>query len=111
MPPPFAIGWGWTASAPAAQSPGLWSARHGDCGTATARHFGGARPRGGVCRTRSAAYQADVAELVDRLSADESRGRLVAEGEDQEALLDSLLLCKFVRGCFAGFYAAGARIT
>jgi aldehyde:ferredoxin oxidoreductase len=63
----------------------------------------------GACHNRSAAYQADVAELVDRLSADESRGRLVAEGEDQEALLDSLILCKFVRGCFADFYAeAGA---
>ena len=63
----------------------------------------------GACHNRSAAYQADVAELVDRLSAEESRGRLVAEGEDQEALLDSLILCKFVRGCFADFYAeAGA---
>jgi aldehyde:ferredoxin oxidoreductase len=63
----------------------------------------------GACHNRSAAYQADVAELVDRLSAEESRGRLVAEGEDQEALLDSLILCKFVRGCFADFYTeAGA---
>jgi aldehyde:ferredoxin oxidoreductase len=63
----------------------------------------------GACHNRSAAYQADIAELVDRLSAEESRGRLVAEGEDQEALLDSLILCKFVRGCFADFYAeAGA---
>jgi len=62
----------------------------------------------GACHNRSTAYQADVAELVDRLSADESRGRLVAEGEDQEALLDSLILCKFVRGCFADFYAEAA---
>jgi aldehyde:ferredoxin oxidoreductase len=63
----------------------------------------------GACHNRSGAYQADIAELVDRLSAEESRGRLVAEGEDQEALLDSLVLCKFVRGCFADFYAeAGA---
>jgi aldehyde:ferredoxin oxidoreductase len=64
----------------------------------------------GACHNRSAAYQADVAELVDRLSAEESRGRLVAEGEDQEALLDSLILCKFVRGCFADFYGEAATI-
>ena len=64
----------------------------------------------GACHNRSAAYQADVAELVDRLSADESRGLLVAEGEDQEALFDSLILCKFVRGCFADFYAEAAGI-
>jgi len=64
----------------------------------------------GACHNRSAAYQADVAELVDRLSAEESRGRIVAEGEDQEALLDSLILCKFVRGCFADFYGEAAAI-
>lgn len=64
----------------------------------------------GACHNRSAAYQADVAELVDRLNAEESRGRLVAEGEDQEALLDSLILCKFVRGCFADFYGEVAAI-
>jgi aldehyde:ferredoxin oxidoreductase len=64
----------------------------------------------GACHNRSAAYQADVAELVDRLSAEEARGRLVAEGEDQEALLDSLILCKFVRGCFADFYGETAAI-
>jgi len=64
----------------------------------------------GACHNRSAAYQADVAELVDRLGADESRGLLVAEGEDQEALLDSLILCKFVRGCFADFYTEVAAI-
>lgn len=64
----------------------------------------------GACHNRSAAYQADVAELVDRLKAEEGRGRLVAEGEDQEALLDSLSLCKFVRGCFADFYGEAAAI-
>jgi aldehyde:ferredoxin oxidoreductase len=64
----------------------------------------------GACHNRSAAYQADMAELVDRLSADEARGQLVAEGEDQEALFDSLILCKFVRGCFADFYAEVADI-
>ncbi len=64
----------------------------------------------GACHNRSAAYQADVAELVDRFKADESRGLIVAEGEDQEAVLDSLALCKFIRSCFADFYAETADI-
>jgi aldehyde:ferredoxin oxidoreductase len=64
----------------------------------------------GACHNRSAAYQADVSELVDRFKAEESRGRLVAEGEDQEAVLDSLALCKFIRGCFADIYAETADI-
>ncbi|MCJ7510258.1 MAG: aldehyde ferredoxin oxidoreductase family protein [Dehalococcoidia bacterium] len=64
----------------------------------------------GACHNRSAAYQADVAELVDRFKAEESRGCLVAEGEDQEAILDSLALCKFIRGCFADIYAETADI-
>ena len=64
----------------------------------------------GACHNRSAAYQPDVAGLVDRFKAEEDRGRLVAEGEDQEALLDSLTLCKFIRGCFADFYVEAAAI-
>ena len=64
----------------------------------------------GACHNRSAAYQADVSELVDRFKAEESRGRLVSEGEDQEAALDSLTLCKFIRGCFADIYAETADI-
>jgi hypothetical protein len=40
----------------------------------------------------------------------EHPGRAVADGEDQEALLDSMILCKFVRGCFADFYAEAAAI-
>ncbi|GAG44442.1 unnamed protein product, partial [marine sediment metagenome] len=64
----------------------------------------------GACHNRSAAYQADVSELVDRFKAEESRGRLVSEGEDQEAVLDSLALCKFIRGCFTDIYAETADI-
>jgi aldehyde:ferredoxin oxidoreductase len=64
----------------------------------------------GACHNRSAAYQADVSELVDRFRAEESRGSLVSEGEDQEAALDSLALCKFIRGCFADIYAEAADI-
>ncbi|MGQ9572113.1 MAG: aldehyde ferredoxin oxidoreductase family protein [Dehalococcoidia bacterium] len=64
----------------------------------------------GACHNRAAAYQADVSGLVDRFEAEEGRGRLVAEGEDQEAVLDSLALCKFIRGCFADIYAETADI-
>lgn len=64
----------------------------------------------GACHNRAAAYQADLAEMVDRFKAEEGRGELVAEGEDQEAVLDSLALCKFIRGCFADLYAEAAEI-
>jgi aldehyde:ferredoxin oxidoreductase len=46
-----------------------------------------------------------VSELVDRFRAEESRGSLVSEGEDQEGALDSLTLRKFMRGCFADIHA------
>lgn len=64
----------------------------------------------GACHNRAAAYQADLSQMVDRFKAEESRGELVAEGEEQEAVLDSLALCKFIRGCFADFYAETAEI-
>jgi aldehyde:ferredoxin oxidoreductase len=66
-------------------------------------------PRG-ACHNRSAAYEADLSGRVDRLTADAERGRLAAESEDFAAVLDSLILCKFVRGCFDDFYAEAATL-
>lgn len=64
----------------------------------------------GACHNRSAAYEADFSERVDRLSVDVARGRIAAESEDQAAVLDSLILCKFVRRCFDDLYSEAARI-
>src|SRR6185503_3833807 len=66
-------------------------------------------PRG-ACHNRSGAYEADFSGEVDRLRADSSRGRLVAASEDHAAVLDSLIVCKFLRKCFADFYGEAAEL-
>lgn len=64
-------------------------------------------PRG-ACHNRSGAYEADFSGAVDRLTADPGRGALVAESEDFAAVMDSLIVCKFLRKCFTDFYAEAA---
>jgi aldehyde:ferredoxin oxidoreductase len=66
-------------------------------------------PRG-ACHNRSGAYEADFSGEVDRLSADFSRGALVAASEDFASVLDSLIICKFLRKCFADFYGEAAEL-
>ncbi|MFQ5850916.1 MAG: aldehyde ferredoxin oxidoreductase family protein [Candidatus Binatia bacterium] len=64
-------------------------------------------PRG-ACHNRSGAYEADFSGQVDRLSADPGRGALVVASEDFAAVLDSLIVCKFLRKCFTNFYTEAA---
>jgi aldehyde:ferredoxin oxidoreductase len=64
-------------------------------------------PRG-ACHNRSGAYEADFSGQVDRLSGDRERGALVVTSEDFAAVLDSLIVCKFLRNCFNDFYAEAA---
>jgi aldehyde:ferredoxin oxidoreductase len=64
-------------------------------------------PRG-ACHNRSSAYEADFSGQVDRFTAEVGRGRLVAAAEDQAAVLDSLILCKFIRKCFDDLYGESA---
>jgi len=64
-------------------------------------------PRG-ACHNRSGAYEADFSGQVDRLQADAGRGALVAASEDFAAVLDSLIVCKFLRKCFDDFYSESA---
>ena len=66
-------------------------------------------PRG-ACHNRSGAYEADFSGEVDRLHGDAARGALVAASEDFACVLDSLIVCKFVRKCFADFYSEAAEI-
>ena len=66
-------------------------------------------PRG-ACHNRSPAYEADFSGEVDRLRGDPSRGGLVAASEDFAAVLDSLIVCKFLRKCFSDFYGEAAEI-
>ena len=66
-------------------------------------------PRG-ACHNRSGAYEADFSGEVDRLRADAGRGSLVTASEDFAAVLDSLIICKFLRKCFSDFYCKTAEI-
>jgi aldehyde:ferredoxin oxidoreductase len=42
---------------------------------------------------------------VDRFKGEPGRGSKVKEKEDFAAVLDSLIICKFIRKCFGDFYA------
>ncbi|MCH7626339.1 MAG: aldehyde ferredoxin oxidoreductase family protein [Chloroflexi bacterium] len=64
----------------------------------------------GACHNRSSAYEADFSSRVDRLKADEARGRITMEGEDFSAVLDSLIWCKFLRKAFDDLYRESAEI-
>ena len=65
----------------------------------------------GADHNRSGAYQADLRPGVDRYRADVERapGRVV-ETEDHAALLDSLILCKFLRGAIPEPWVEGAEL-
>lgn len=66
-------------------------------------------PRG-ACHNRSGAYEADFSGEVDRFHGDAGRGPIVAASEDYAAVLDSLIVCKFLRKCFTDFYREAADI-
>lgn len=59
----------------------------------------------GACHNRSLVYEADVKGTVDRFKAEPGRGKLAMEAENFAAVLDCLVLCKFLRNCFDDFFA------
>jgi len=54
----------------------------------------------GACYLRSGSYQVDVKGTVDRYHLDRSRGKIVSDGENLYAIIDSLIICKFTRGIY-----------
>lgn len=60
----------------------------------------------GADHNRSGAYQADFSNKADRLHADETSVVQAIETENEAALFDSLILCKFLRGVFDDKLAA-----
>jgi aldehyde:ferredoxin oxidoreductase len=64
-------------------------------------------PRG-ADHNRSGAYEADFSAQVDRRHGSAESARLAVETEDRAALIDSLILCKFLRGVFTDLYAESA---
>jgi aldehyde:ferredoxin oxidoreductase len=64
----------------------------------------------GADHNRSGAYEVDFSPQVDRLHGTPEAARLAVETEDRAALLDSLILCKFLRGVFTDLWAEGAEL-
>lgn len=64
----------------------------------------------GADHNRSGAYEVDFSERADRRRLTPDVGRLAVETEDKAALMDSLILCKFLRGVFADFYTEAAEM-
>ncbi len=62
----------------------------------------------GADHNRSSAYEEDLRPGADRFRADASKGPAAAAAEVRAAVLDSLILCKFLRGVFADVLAEGA---
>jgi aldehyde:ferredoxin oxidoreductase len=54
----------------------------------------------GADHNRSGAYEADLSGDLDRLSGGEGHAAAAIETEDRAAIMDSLILCKFLRGVF-----------
>ena len=62
----------------------------------------------GADHNRSGAYDVDFSDKVDRRHATLDSVRHAIETEDRAALMDSLILCKFLRGVFSDFYEEAA---
>jgi aldehyde:ferredoxin oxidoreductase len=55
----------------------------------------------GADHNRSGAYEADLSGDHDRLAGGEAHAMAAIETEDRAAVMDSLILCKFLRGVFS----------
>ena len=62
----------------------------------------------GADHNRSGAYEVDFSNKVDRRHATLDAVRHAIDTEDRAALMDSLILCKFLRGVFTDFYLEAA---
>ena len=64
----------------------------------------------GADHNRSGAYEADLSGDHDRLNGGESHVAGAIESENRAAIMDSLILCKFLRKVFADPYAEWASL-
>ncbi len=64
----------------------------------------------GADHNRSGAYEVDFSTAVDRFNVGPEAAVLAIETEDKAALMDSLILCKFLRGVFSDFFADSAEM-
>ena len=64
----------------------------------------------GADHNRSGAYEADLAGGHDRMSGGATQAAAAIVTEDRAAVMDSLILCKFLRGVFADPFAEWAAL-
>lgn len=64
----------------------------------------------GADHNRSGAYEVDFSPHADRRNLTTDSALLAIETENRAALMDSLILCKFLRGVFTDFYADAAHM-
>ena len=64
----------------------------------------------GADHNRSGAYEVDFSDQVDRRNVTPHAAVLAIETEDKAALMDSLIICKFLRGVFTDFFADASEI-
>jgi len=64
----------------------------------------------GADHNRSGAYEVDFSEAVDRRNVTPEAAVLAVETEDKAAIMDSLILCKFLRGVFVDYYGEAAEM-
>ncbi|MGH3167848.1 MAG: aldehyde ferredoxin oxidoreductase C-terminal domain-containing protein, partial [Trebonia sp.] len=64
----------------------------------------------GADHNRSGAYEADLSGDLDRLNGGDAHVAAAIETEDRAAIMDSLILCKFLRGVFTDPFAEWAAL-
>jgi len=64
----------------------------------------------GADHNRSGAYDVDFSPSIDRRDPSDLAVQMAVDTEDRAALIDSLILCKFLRGVFTDFYAEAAEM-
>jgi aldehyde:ferredoxin oxidoreductase len=62
----------------------------------------------GADHNRSGAYEADFSAKANRLQGGAESAARAIETEDRAAVMDSLILCKFLRGVFEDFHSESA---
>jgi aldehyde:ferredoxin oxidoreductase len=64
----------------------------------------------GADHNRSGAYEADLSGDLDRLDGGDAHVAAAIETEDRAAVMDSMILCKFLRGVFTDPFAEWAEL-
>ncbi|MBM83077.1 MAG: aldehyde:ferredoxin oxidoreductase [Planctomycetaceae bacterium] len=64
----------------------------------------------GADHNRSGAYQVDFSESVDRMNLEDDSVPLAIDTENESTIMDSLILCKFLRGVFSDRMASMAEM-